>query len=509
MTGRRLDDDRGTYREIFVSTSIIGGASVFGIVIGVVRTKVIAAIVGPLGLGLVALFGALLSTTASIAALGMGAVGARQIAEAHAHCETHSLAVARRALFLGALALSVLGGCAVFLLREFLAQVVFHDLTAAPQIGLLGLGVALSVASSSQGALLQGTRRIRDLASISIAGALLTTVIGVPLLWLQGLNGIVYYVILAPATGFALGHWFVARLPKAADESARFSELAAQWAMFLRLGLPLAAAGIANTVIQLWIRADVQRQLGLEAVGHFQASWTVAMQYLGIVLGAMASDYYPRLTGVIDDHAKARRMVNEQTEVALLLSGSAIIVMLGMAPWVIGLLYTPEFIPAAGMLRWQAAGDVLKVASWPLGFVILSAGAGRTFFLEEISSLLLMAGATHYLLPHIGLVAGGVGYFVSYVYCLPLVFLLGARRIGFRWSAEAGSALGLLIALCLVVGGSTVLPPTWTSIFTSFAAAIYGFFAICRLRQIGVVPALAAKIAKISRPRISSAVDGD
>jgi len=32
------------------------------------------------------------------------------------------------------------------------------------------------------------------------------------------------------------------------------------------------------------------------------------------------------------------------------------------------------------------------VASWPLGFVILAAGAGNTFFWTETSTLLLMAG---------------------------------------------------------------------------------------------------------------------
>jgi len=69
------------------------------------------------------------------------------------------------------------------------------------------------------------------------------------------------------------------------------------------------------------------------------------MTYLGFVLGAMATDYYPRLTAAISDTATATRLVNEQTEVALLLCAPVLLAMLGLAPWVIHLLYSAEFAP--------------------------------------------------------------------------------------------------------------------------------------------------------------------
>ncbi len=107
------------------------------------------------------------------------------------------------------------------------------------------------------------------------------------------------------------------------------------------------------------------------------------MTYIGFVLTAMGTDYYPRLTAAIHDHATVNRLVNEQTEVALLLAGPVFLAMLGLAPWVIQLLYSSRFRPAVDVLRWQMLGDVLKVASWPLGFIILAAGDGRTFMLTE------------------------------------------------------------------------------------------------------------------------------
>src|ERR1019366_2843077 len=130
---------------------------------------------------------------------------------------------------------------------------------------------------------------------------------------------------------------------------------------------------------------------------------TISMQYVTFVLTAMGTDYYPRLTGVIHDHEAAGRLVNEQAEIATLLSAPVFIAMMATAPWVIHLLYAASFTPAIEILRWQVLGDVFKVASWPLGFLILAAGDGKTFFLTETASMLVLAGLITGLTPLLGL----------------------------------------------------------------------------------------------------------
>lgn len=69
-------------RRILKSTSIIGGASVINIVIGLVRTKILAVLLGPAGIGLVSHYAGLMQTAATLVTIGLGTVGTRQIAEA-------------------------------------------------------------------------------------------------------------------------------------------------------------------------------------------------------------------------------------------------------------------------------------------------------------------------------------------------------------------------------------------------------------------------------------------
>ncbi|MBK6812639.1 MAG: hypothetical protein IPG81_27900 [Sandaracinaceae bacterium] len=98
-----------SYREILRSSSIIGVSAVVNVLIGLLRTKVAALVLGPAGIGLIGLLSNLMATAATVAAMGSGVVGTRQIAAAAATNDEVLLAVSRRALVWGTLVLAVAG----------------------------------------------------------------------------------------------------------------------------------------------------------------------------------------------------------------------------------------------------------------------------------------------------------------------------------------------------------------------------------------------------------------
>src|SRR5579871_2044478 len=108
--------EHGSYRQILRSTSIIGGASVVNILIGLVRSKAVAVLLGPAGVGLIGLLQNLMQTASSVASLGMSSVGTRQISEAAATGDMAAVAVARRALLLGTILLALIGASVFWLL---------------------------------------------------------------------------------------------------------------------------------------------------------------------------------------------------------------------------------------------------------------------------------------------------------------------------------------------------------------------------------------------------------
>lgn len=493
-----MNDKVASYRRILKTSSIIGGASVINIVIGLVRTKILAVLLGPAGVGLVSLYTGLMTTASAVATMGIGTVGTRQIAGTISLEDQRALSVVRRAMFWGALLLASAGALVVWSLREVLAIHVLGGAEHATIVSWLALGVALSVASASQGALIQGMRRIGDMARLSVYGSVLYTVLGVALLWQWGQAGLVAYVLIGPLVSFLLGHWYVMRLPKPTFGDISIQELAHQWQTLLRLGIPFMGAGLVGALVQLWIRAEVGNTLGAESLGHFQAAWTISMQYIGFVLAAMGADYYPRLTGVINDHKAATRLVNEQTEIALLLSAPVFIAMIGLTPWVIHLLYSTEFLPAVDVLRWQILGDVLKVASWPLGFIILAAGAGKTFFLTETLTFLLMGGLIAGFTSSVGLQITGIAFLASYAFLLPLVYVLAKRRIDFSWQPAVTRLLLVIFSFCVLVA---ILSARywWGSIVATVLTLVFGFYTLMRLAHMSNMGGPLGRMASMAK----------
>lgn len=492
-----------SYRQILKSSSIIGGSSIINILVGLVRTKAVAVLLGPAGIGLMGLLQNLITTATTISMLGINNVGTRQIAEAAGINDEESIAAARRALFWISLVLACLGGLVFWLFRNILADKVLDDINLGPLVGWLAIGVTLSVASGSQNALLNGLRQIGNLARISIYSAILSSIAGVTALWLWGQQGIVAFILSAPLASFILGHWYVSCLPKITTPATPLPQLIKQWKTLVRLGAAFMVAGLAVTAGQLAVRTMVQRELGAEALGHFQAAWAISMLYIGFVLQAMGTDYYPRLTATINDHAMTNRLVNEQTEVALLLACPVFLAMLGLAPWVIELLYSDQFTEAATILRWQIMGDILKVAAWPLGFIILSAGDGRTFMLSDSLAIAVFVLLTWLGLPLLGIQATGMAFLGMYMVYLPVVYYLARRRTGFSWHGRVVKLLLLLITLAIGIFIAALWSNAVSAVLSVITAVMMGIYSLTRLSHMADLSGRLGKLAQYSNNILS------
>ena len=216
-----MTDPNASYRRILKSSFILGGASALNIALGLIRTKVVAVMLGPAGIGLVSLYTSLMQSASICAAMGMGAVGPRQIAQAADQGVERAITVARRSMFYGALLLAGLGALAVWSLRDIVSQYLLGSTERALEIGWLALGVALSVAGTAQGAVLQGMCRVADVARLTVWGSALNTVAGVFVLWFWGTGGVVAYVLAGPLASFLAGHWYVSRSPKQTPTGVR------------------------------------------------------------------------------------------------------------------------------------------------------------------------------------------------------------------------------------------------------------------------------------------------
>ena len=75
-------------------------------------------------------------------------------------------------------------------------------------------------------------------------------------------------------------------------------------------------------------------------MGIFQAAWTITNSYVLILLNAIATDFYPALSSVNHDNNKMNVMINQQTQLSVIIGTPMLILMIVFMPIIMRLLYT-------------------------------------------------------------------------------------------------------------------------------------------------------------------------
>lgn len=450
--------------------------------LGIVRTKVLAVLIGTEGMGLFGAFSSVATLVSSIAGMGIKTSGVRQIAEAVGTNDQQKIARTARVLRRVSLVMGLLGMATLLLLSQPISQATFGSTAYAGALALLSVTVLFAAVSEGQMALIQGMRRIRDLATLSVIGAVLGTLFSIPIIYLFREHGIVPFLICIAALTIASSWWF-ARKITLETVSLPWSAVWSEARALLGMGVVFMSASVVNNAVAYLIRMTVIREISLDAAGLYQAAWSLAGIYVGIVLGAMGSDYYPRLTAVAKDNVAANRLVNEQTEAALLMAVPGILGTLTFAPWVIHLFYAAQFEPAGDILRWQVLGLLGRIISWPIGFVLLAKGRTLVWFSAELVTSLAQLLMVWVGMRWFGLNGVGMAFFGTYVLYVPLIALIVRRESGFRWTPTNRHLIivSLLVAGIVFLVSAGYLPEPWGMVLGSTLTGLFGIYSLQRL----------------------------
>jgi enterobacterial common antigen flippase len=372
-----------SHRDILRSTTIIGGSQVLNVLLSIIRTKVLAILLGPGGFGLMGMYQSIAGMVGSVTNLGIGSSGVRQIAEAAGSSDTARIARTVTTLRRVSLLTGLAGAALLTVLAFPVSRLTFGNSGHGVDLILVSLTLLFASVAAGQAALIQGLRRIGDLARLSVLGGLSGTVFAIPFVYLWGRAGIAPSMLAVSVTGLAASWWYARRI-RADTSSLRWMEILGEAKPLVRLGLVFMASGLMMTGTQYALRLLITRKLGLNALGLFQASATLSNLYVGVILGAMGADFYPRLTAAAQDTEAYPRLVNEQAEVGLLMAAPGILATMVLAPLVIKIFYSGQFDGASAILEWQVLGLLLRVVCWPVGFVLLAKGDGRAFFWTEL-----------------------------------------------------------------------------------------------------------------------------
>ena len=448
-----MTEKQSSYRQIVKATSLFGGVQIFNILISIVRSKFIAVLLGPGGMGIAGLLNSTLRLIEGFSSLGLGTSAIKNVAAANASGDNAHLisvvGVLRRLVWIT----GFLGGIIAFILAPWLSQLTFgnHDYTLAYR--WISMTLLFNQISVGQGVVLRGMRQLKYMARATLLGSLLGLLISVPLYYLYNIKGIVPAIIASSIISLLMT-WYFSGKVKLEKASVSLKTAINEGKDMIRMGIMLSLSGLMALGASYIIRVYLSSKGGVAQVGLYNAGFAIINTYVGLVFTAMATDYYPRLSGVAKDNNLARNLMNEQAEVSILILAPILTFFLVFINWIVILLYSSKFVEINGMIQWAAIGIYFKAASFSVGYILLAKGASRLFLWNELASNAYILGF-NVLGYHIaGLEGLGISFMIGYFIHLFQVFFVAKIKYDFSFDKEFYKIFILQLAIgifCFIV----------------------------------------------------------
>jgi O-antigen/teichoic acid export membrane protein len=472
------------HKQILKSTGVIGGAQVFTILIGIIRTKLLAIFLGPAGIGVTGLYQSSLDLVRSVTGCGISVSGVKDIAEAGRSDDDPEKGRAVLILRRWATATGILGMVAVVALCLPLSKYSFGNFGYAPGIAILSLVVFMTALSQGQTALLQGMRRMKSMAMATMAGALAGLVVTVPLyIWL-GERGIIPGMLLTSLLAL-LSSWFFVRKIQVQCTPLGLKETFLGGLAMVKLGIIIVIVQFMFSVTMYLVKSFITRRADVATVGVFQSAWTISNSYLGIILNSMLADFYPRLSSLNKDDVKANRLMNEQSEIALLVGVPCLTLILLFVPLVVRILYTKAFTGGVGLIQWQMVSSFFTIISWPLGVLFLAKSRGVFGILNDFVWEAVFLAAIYLGWNHCGLEIVGIASLLASICKLATSYASVRYLSGFRWSKNVLFLVSVYMAILAASFGALKLLTGLASIAVCAMLAVASFgFSWFQLRKL-------------------------
>ena len=437
------------YSHVLKYTGIFGGVQGLNILIGLVRNKIVASLLGPAGMGLTALFNSVVNFISQATNLGISFSAVRHVSELFDSGDEARIAHFVKVVRAWSLLTALLGMLVCMLAGPLLSNYTFawgdhtlHFVLLAPAVGLMAI-------TGGETAILKGARRLKSLAMIQLYSVFLALLVSVPIYYFFREAGIVPVIVMMALVSMFLTINYSYRLYPLKLTGSR--GVLGEGMDMVRLGVAFVLAGIFGSGAEMLIRSFLNVTGDLDVVGFYNAGFLLTVTYAGMVFSAMETDYFPRLSGVASNGGKMSETVNRQIEVSFLLVSPMLAVLILLLPVLVPLLFRSDFSPMTPMAQVMVFSMYLRAITLPISYMVLAKGDSLAYLIIEGIDSLLMVALVVVGYKHWGLIGTGVALDVSYIVDLIIIYFYTRLRYGYQGSLSVVQIVCIQLPLGFMV----------------------------------------------------------
>lgn len=416
-----------------VKVSVLTGIStVIRMITGLISSKVVAVAIGPAG---VALHGQLNNFALVLQNLASGGINngiTRHIAQYSGSEKKYRLYLSTG--FRITAIISMICGLVLIFGAGYFSVRILKDIQYKPVFYIFGATIILYAFNAFLLSVVNGFREFRKYVTInissSIAGLIFAVVLTKAFDVFGTLVALVTYqsvVLVVTLSLVSRAHWFKWDLffggfsKTAAKNLGKFSLMA----IVSAIAVPFSKMFVLDIVIG---HEPVLAE-GLREGGLWNGLNNISNMYLMVITTSLSVYYLPKLSSLKTD-AEVRQEVSSVYKllVPFLLIVSTLIFL--CRHLIIVILYDNKFADMENLFAFQLAGDLLKMFTWVLGYVLMAKAMAKTYIIVEIASCSLFVLFSWIFVHFYGTIGATMGYAAAFL-CQFVIMILIFRKLLF------------------------------------------------------------------------------
>jgi PST family polysaccharide transporter len=200
----------------------------------------------------------------------------------------------------------------------------------------------------------------------------------------------------------------------------------------IKFSLMAFTSMFAVSYIQLMVRTHIINSLSIEEAGYWQGITKISSIYLMLITTTLSLYYLPRLSEIKDD-TELRKEIFRGYKFLLpltLVMTTGIFLFRG---FIVDVLFAPNFYPMNNLFLFQLLGDIFKISSWLIAFLMIAKSMTKYFIITEIGFGIIYYTLTLYFLDTYGLIGVTYAYCVNYFVYFTVMMLI-FRKLLFKHS---------------------------------------------------------------------------
>ncbi|MTK52801.1 oligosaccharide flippase family protein [Paludibacter sp.] len=372
---------KNEYKEILKSTGVFGGTQIVVILSGLIKSKIVAILIGPTGVGISAVYNNILLMLGSVIGLGIGSSAIREIAKEHQKIGKIRVAKITQNLVLY---LAVIGVIVTLICSFPLSKLMFGSNNYIIGFCIISFAVFFSILSTGYDACLKGFRAIKNIALISLYSSIGNILISLIMFYFWGAKAIPVTIALNALSILALNFFYTKKTVNTSTVKISIRETIKEAKPMVVLGIMLVISSLIEYFVINITNIVIVKKGSLAQVGLYQGAMQITNMSINLVFAAIANDYYPRLASFCNDKVGFNNAFNTQAVITVLLMVPILNVMIVAAPVLIQLFLSKEFSSISSFLYWILSGSIFMSISWCLYYIPLAYGHTKRFLYMSI-----------------------------------------------------------------------------------------------------------------------------